>query len=553
LQPEASQSTGKDLREYIRILRERKWSVLLVTGIVVGVSMFLALRETPVYTSEARVLVLPTAPTSSPFFFLATINMDTEAGLVETNSVAQIVRTNEQLKSQVDPQMSGLSVSVETGTEILDIDYTSGDPAHAQRLAQGFAEAYLQSRQQQAADQVKSQISEIDRKIHDVSSITTKLQTQIKGTKSRVKKNALKNQLAAQKGRLSALQGNLADLSGGSSVQPGGEIVQPADLPSSPSNAGPIQKGVLGFVVGIMLGVGVALLRERLDDHLRGREDLESHLGAPVLAVIPKVHQWHNRKEPRLTTLKEPRAPASEAYRTLRTAILFKASQGPLKVIMVTSPSAGDGKTTTAANLSVALAQAGKEVVVVSADLRRPRIHTFFDGVSNMTGLVDVLTGDCRVEQAIQSTGVEHLRVLACGPLSARPGELLHAPQMIELLNDLRTMTDFVIIDSAPALAVADSLAMAPLVDGVLFVAEAQKTDRQAVDGARDQLEQVGAPVIGAVMNSFDPSRNGGSYYYRYTYRYGDWNGADGGNSSNGADSGNGSVDKAPRSAQRRS
>jgi capsular exopolysaccharide synthesis family protein len=189
---------------------------------------------------------------------------------------------------------------------------------------------------------------------------------------------------------------------------------------------------------------------------------------------------------------------------------------------MVTSPSAGDGKTTTSANLAVALAQAGKSVIIVSADLRKPRLHRFFEGTTNVEGLVDVLTGDRSVRQVLQTCTIPNLSVMACGPISSSPAELLHAPRMAAMLEEMRTLADFVIIDSAPVLVVSDSLAMAALVDGVLFVSEAQSTDRAAVSRARNQLEQVGAPVIGAVMNNFDPSKSGGGYSYRYYYRYGD-------------------------------
>jgi capsular exopolysaccharide synthesis family protein len=243
----------------------------------------------------------------------------------------------------------------------------------------------------------------------------------------------------------------------------------------------------------------------------------------PVLAVVPKVAQWSARTEAHLATISEPRSPASEAYRTLRTSMLFMAAQKNLQVLMVTSPSAGDGKTTTTANLAVALAQAGKSVIIVSGDLRKPRLHRFFDGITNTEGLVDVLSGDRNVRQVLQETTIPNLSVMACGPISSSPAELLHAPRMAAMLEEMRTLADFVIIDSAPVLVVSDSLAMAALVDGVLFVTEAQNTDRQAVSRARNQLEQVGAPVVGAVMNNFDPSKaGGGGYAYRYYYRYGD-------------------------------
>jgi capsular exopolysaccharide synthesis family protein len=216
----------------------------------------------------------------------------------------------------------------------------------------------------------------------------------------------------------------------------------------------------------------------------------------------------------------------SEAYRTLRTSILFTATQRPLKVVMVCSPSAGEGKTTSAANLAVVLADANKRVILVSADLRKPRVHEFF-GLKNQVGLSSVLSKQAQAWEVLQDPKIENLRVMASGPVPSGPGELVQSEQMGELLAWLRAVADFVIIDTPPVLLVADALSLAPLVDGILVVADAEATSRGAISHTRDQLEQVDAPVIGAVFNNFDPSKAraysyyGYGYYYAQPYRYG--------------------------------
>jgi capsular exopolysaccharide synthesis family protein len=195
-----------------------------------------------------------------------------------------------------------------------------------------------------------------------------------------------------------------------------------------------------------------------------------------------------------------------------------------MKAIMVVSPGAGEGKTTTAANLALVLADAGKRVVLVSADLRKPRIHQFFD-LANDIGLSTVLAGEAEPWEAILDPGVENLRVLLSGPVPGRPAEMLQSEQMGEVMTGLREVADFVIVDTAPVLLVTDALALAPLVDGVLFVADAENTSRSAVAHSREQLEQVGATLIGSVFNNFDPSKARGyryqGYYAPYRYRYG--------------------------------
>jgi capsular exopolysaccharide synthesis family protein len=274
--------------------------------------------------------------------------------------------------------------------------------------------------------------------------------------------------------------------------------------------------GAIGLIAGLAFGIGLAFVREQLDDRLRGRADLEERLGAPVLVVVPRVPGWKRRKDAKLITVEQPKSAFAESYRTLRTSILFAAAQRGVRTLMVVSPTAGEGKTTTAANLAVVLADAGKRVILVSTDLRKPRVQRFFE-VSNEVGLSNVLAGEVKPWEALQDPGRENLRLLTSGPVPTAPAELLQSEQMGELVEELREVADFVILDTAPVLLVADALALAPLVDGVLVVVDAETTSRGAVTSARDQLEQLGAPVLGAVLNNFDPSKaKAYSSYYGY-------------------------------------
>jgi capsular exopolysaccharide synthesis family protein len=491
-----------------------------VTALVVGAAVGFTLRQTPVYTSDARVLVLPVAPANSPWSFLVEINMDTESGLVDSVAVATLVQKNLGETGNPANLLGGLEVSVEGATEILDISYTDPDPAEAKLMAQVFAESYLQFRQQQALEQVKTQIESVTLDIERVTAKISEDQAALNATTDPAVQQELQAAIEQSRARLIVLQGNLEELKS-TTTQSGGQIVEPAYLPDSPSNAGLIQNGLLALILGLALGIGLAFLRERLDDRLRTQEDLERAFGASVLAVVPRVQGWSDKKKTRLVAVEAPRAPAAEAYRTLRTNLLFMASQRPLKTNLIVSPSAGDGKTTTAANLAVVLAQTGKNVVLVSADLRKPRIHRFF-GLDNDRGLVQVLEKQKSLDEVLVQTSVEGLRLLPCGAVPAQPAELLHSEEMRTLLDRLGEMADFVVIGSAPSLVVSDSLALAALTDGVLLVAQAVETTRQTVSRARDQLEAVGAVMVGAVLNSFDPSSAHGRYYYssRY-YRYG--------------------------------
>jgi len=508
------------LRLYISVLRRRKWSIALVTLVVVGAAMAYTLRQTPLYTSEARVLVAPIGPGAT----LASLNMSTEQALVHSAAVAAVVEEDLGL-SQSGGLLSGLGVSVEANTQILDINYTSPIPPTAQRIAQAFATAYLKFRQQQAVEQVQSQEAGIQAQIDSTQSELAQVDAEIRQAKGPIKKSQLSAQHDSLIAQLGALHQQLESLQATVASQAGGQVVQPAPLPASPSSPQKVRNGILALFVGLALGTGVAFLRERLDDRLRGSEDLEASVQAPILAVVPMAPDWKDRKLSELVSIAAPKSSTSEAYRTLRTNLQFVEHSGDVRVICVTSGALGEGKTTTVANLGVALGQAGRKVILVSCDLRRPRLHKFF-GLGNETGLSSVLSGSVDLASAVQRPSeMDNIVVLASGPIPPNPAELLVSERMRKVVEELREATEFLIFDSPPLFAVADALSIAAMSDGSMLVADANSTTRTAARHARQQLDQVGARVVGAVLNNFDPfasrySYGYDGYRYAYTYRY---------------------------------
>jgi capsular exopolysaccharide synthesis family protein len=207
----------------------------------------------------------------------------------------------------------------------------------------------------------------------------------------------------------------------------------------------------------------------------------------------------------------------------VRTNIEFMSRTNELKVVGIVSPSLGEGKTTTTANLSHSLASSGKRVVALSCDLRKPKMHRLF-GLSNDVGLTDVLTQGVAVGSAVQRVpGVPTLRVLTSGPVPANPAEMLGSDGMHSLLTGLREVADFVIVDTAPVLAVSDALVLSPWCDGVVMVVDSSTTTRSAARIAREQVEQVGGNIVGGVFNNFDPSNSKtypGAYRYYTSYGY---------------------------------
>jgi polysaccharide biosynthesis transport protein len=266
-----------------------------------------------------------------------------------------------------------------------------------------------------------------------------------------------------------------------------------------------------------MLGVGLAFLRDYLDDSVKGKEDLERAVpGLGVLGLIPVVPDWKAKEQSRVVSLSEPTSPAAEAYRILRTSVQFLGIDRDVRLIQVTSASAQEGKTTTLSNLAVAFASSGLRTVAVCCDLRRPRLHEFF-GLDNAVGFTSVLLGNVALSKALQPVpNQERLLVLASGPLPPNPAELLSSGRTADLLRNLASQADIVLIDSPPVLPVTDSLVLSQRVDATVLVSSAHSTTRKAVHRAAEMLHQVNAPLVGAVLNGVSEESGYGGYSARY-------------------------------------
>jgi polysaccharide biosynthesis transport protein len=510
------------LRDYIALLRTHKWLIVIVTVVIVGVVLGLSLRQTPIYASQADVLVKP-IDTSASGLPPPPPNLETERTLATSETVARIAARRLDYSGDVDDFLEKVSVGVATSTEILQIRFSDPSKEAAQRGAQELAEAYLDYRRREALDEIVSASQTVTRRIDARTGQLEEVRNLLSNTRGRAERTELKTEADALETQIAILQQQLIDVSPAEQLNVG-QVVGPADVPTDPISPNYSRNLLLAFLVGLGLGVGAAFLRERLDDRLRGRDELETVTGSPVLAVVPRVPFWKKGQTPLLISLAQPQSAAAEAYKTLRTSVLYAAQQNGLKVLLITSPQAGEGKTATTANLGVALAQAGKQVIMVSADLRKPRLHLFFD-TSNTVGLTDVLEGRQSAFDVL-ATNSESLRIIPSGTVPANPAELLGSDAMGRSLKNLREVADFVLIDAPPLLAVTDAVALAPFADGVLFVADAATTTRGSIKHALKQLEAVNAPLIGAVLNNFDPARGPGYGYYGYrsyyTYESGD-------------------------------
>jgi capsular exopolysaccharide synthesis family protein len=514
---EFAQPPASDLRAYLAILRYRKWTIVLIVALVVASALFFSLRQTPIYESEARVLVRPSAP--APGVAPPPVNLETERALIESSSVASRVQGDLGIRESVDALLDDLDVTVEANTEILSIRYADAVPVRAQQLSQGFAHSYISFRRDQAQSQFRSQAEVLEDQIRAVEDQIADVETELERTRNQDDEAALSAERDSLVARLGVLQQQMETLRTTAAQGVGGEIVQQATVPGSPASPDHVRNGLLALAVGLALGMGVAFLRERLDDRLASRGELETQIGAPVVATIPRITRRRPRRRRRERALPvfftAASSGAAEAFRTLRTNVQFMARNGRLRVIGVVSPGAGEGKTTTAANLAVALGRADKRVIVVSGDVRRPTLHRMFE-VNDAPGVTDIL-GGADPAASFQRPRMKNVVVLASGTPPTDPAELIASEGMERILEQLSSMADFVIVDTPPLLAVSDGVFLASRCDGVLVVADARTTERGALAHAREQLEQVGATILGGVLNNFDASR---ARYYSHYHGY---------------------------------
>ena len=309
-------------------------------------------------------------------------------------------------------------------------------------------------------------------------------------------------------------------------------VVDSARPPKVPVRPQKLRNIAVSLVVGLILGVTLAFVKEALDNSIKSIEEAERVVNAPALAVVPLERELPHRpalsrarnngnskpSETALALLKQPSSALAESFRTLLTSVVLSTAPRPPQVLLITSATAREGKSTTALNLAIALAQRGDSTLIIDADLRRPGIAESLD-LADGEGLAGFLTGAHSIEAAlIQFSPVPALRVLPAGPKPPNPAQLLSSSAMESLLKELRQRFKFLVIDSPPVLPVTDAMILSTFVDGVAFVVESGVTARGAVVRARKVLENAGARILGLVLNKVDVRHNGYYGYYGHYY-----------------------------------
>jgi len=349
-----------------------------------------------------------------------------------------------------------------------------------------------------------------------------------------VQYNILRREFETNRGLYDGMLQRLREIGVASGAQENNiSLIDSALRPSSPYLPN-TQKNILtALALGLAIGVGLVLILEFLDTTIRRTEDVEQLVGRPVLGLIPMVKLKEQKMKTSATQKLQdravshysevhPKSAVSEAFRSLRTSLMFSTPQGMPKTLLVTSPGAGEGKTTNTINLATVMAQNGARVLVIDADLRKPRLHRDF-GVPHAPGLTNRIAGgqsSASEQSAIVPTSVENLFIMPSGNQAPNPAEMLSSERMQKIISMASRAFDHVIIDSAPVLGLADALILSRCVDGVIMVVSAGKTAKDTIKVSTRRMAQVQAPLLGVVLNQVDLDSPDYAYYTQYYYNY---------------------------------
>ncbi|MDY0339627.1 MAG: polysaccharide biosynthesis tyrosine autokinase [Coriobacteriia bacterium] len=514
-----------DLRDYLNVMMARKWTIIGVAVAVTLVALVWSLIQPAVYQGEAKVLI---SEKSSGADLFGSMGLDfssqPERGLQTQVQLMQVrpllENTIRELDLGIAPESltTKVSVSAVGQTNIVTIVARDGDPEAAAAIANSLADEfvawsrdYKRESLQAAADEVESRLGVAREEILELG----------REISSQGKSDELTAELAIATGNYTTLAAKLEELRINAQLEVGsGRVVSPAVVTETPVEPTPVRNTALGLVVGLVLGLGMAFLYEYLDNTIKSSDEAEKLLGVPVLGLIPS-EKYEKEERRRTSILTHPGGPAAESYRVLRNNLDFINFQHDLKTLLVTSAAPSEGKSTVAANLAAGLAQAGKKVVLVASDFRKPTTQQFF-GVRNLIGLSDVLTGAHSLKSALQRPREDmELLVLTSGKLPPNPSELLGSERMRDVLEELKVWADWIIIDTPPLLAVADGAALARYTDGVLLVTKGASSTREAVKKAGEMIASAGGRLVGSAVWGLDAVGGRGGYGYGKGYGYG--------------------------------
>ncbi|NLG55328.1 MAG: polysaccharide biosynthesis tyrosine autokinase [Rhodococcus sp.] len=445
-----------ELQDYLRILQSR-WKIIAITVVVaVGGALGMSLMTTPTYEASTRLFVSTSAGTSVNELYQGNLysqqRVTSYTQLLTGETLAQ--RTIDELGLDETPAQLAAKVTANSAPNsvLVNVRITDTSPERARDIANALSDEFVV--------------------------MVRELETPENG--------------GAAAARV--------------------VVEQTADTPTSPVSPKTKRNLALGLAVGVLLGIALAVLRDRLDNTVKDRGTVEEIAGASTVGTIPFDKE---REVNQAVDFGKGQSVSAESFRELRTNLQFLQVDNPPRVIIVTSALPNEGKSTTAVNLALALVESGKSVCLVEGDLRKPRVSKYL-GLIGSVGLSNVLAGAAKIDDLLQETPAG-LKVLASGPIPPNPSELLGSQAAREVLTKLREQFDYVIVDASPLLPVTDAVVLTALADGAVVVARYGATTRDQLTRAVENLRSVNAKILGTIL-TMTPARGKNAYEYRYYY-----------------------------------
>ncbi len=503
-------TSSLSLRTYLLVIRRQKRLIVVVMLLTAVLAALPALLADPVYGSTAQVRISTldqegVFDTDNPGGRLPNdqfIDLANEMEVIRSKSLRSAVEAQfpEAVPEFEDPVVTQIGFS-----EIVELRVTAGDPDVAADVANTYADVFVEDRRNRSVEALVAKADELVTQSSDATeeldAITARLTAgdvpASEVANLQVRQATLSSQIQDYNRRADELSVEAALRGRGT------EVIEPAELELDPVSSGPVQGAVLGLTLGALLGLAIAVVADLVQDRLGSKEDLaEVRPDIPVLAAVPHGAPEGSNGATGFAT--------QEAYRYLRTGLRVFGLNATLRSVLVTSAVGGEGKTTTAANLAIAMAEAGDRVVLVDCDLRRPELHRRF-GLSNARGLTSVVVGDTTVDEVTWFVR-DNLAVITAGPGVQNPTEVLGSAQFADVLQAIVEQAEFTILDSPPVLPVADAVIAGQVADGVIVVSRIGAVRRRSIRELLARLGDARIPVVGFVANDTDdPAHNG--YY----------------------------------------
>ena len=516
------------LQDYLRVVRRRKWMVVQAAVLLTLAAVAFSLHQQALYEASADVLLSAENVSSAVPGSLSGLSQDPER---TTETQAQVARVPAVVQGALDrvdaPRMTvadflaNSSVSSSPTSDILTFAVTNPDSALAQQLANAYAQSYSAYRQKLYGDAIERSLTDVDGRLQRLERTAASVQ----GSRRRAGLGAL----TAYGAQYSSLLDQQQTLESMQALQPSvASVLREADG-ATLTQPKTVRNGALGLVVGLVLGLGLAFLREALETRVRTTEEVSARLGGlPLLGRLPRPPKRLRRSD-KLVMLEDPASAQAEAFRMLRANLDFMTLDRDAPTIIITSALEQEGKSTTVANLAVAFARAGKRVVLVDLDLRRPVLARFFD--LEGPGLTQVALGHVPLEAALVGIAITdppaprrrlslrrsgnqnghvtrellgQLEVLPSGPIPPDPGEFVSSAALGKVMGALRERADVVLVDAPAALHVGDVVSLSSLADGILVVARPTALRRQTLAELKRLLSLVRTPALGFVATGED-------------------------------------------------